>query len=69
MTIITAPDGYKYTQAASVELMRRVVAKTVYLSSAENDNAWTLVPDHEADAILAQQRSDAEMRKRENNII
>lgn len=69
MTIITAPDGYKYTQSASVELMRRVVAKTVYLSSAEDNTAWTLIPDHEADAILAQQQSTAEMRKRDNNII
>lgn len=48
-------EGYVFTQAADVEVSRRILTKMIYLADNDSLENWKEISQVEADAIAAEQ--------------
>ncbi len=55
MEIMTPRDGYVLTQAADVDVSRRILTKMIYLAENDSRENWKEILQTEADGIAAEQ--------------
>lgn len=53
-TVLVASDGYKLTQSADVDILKRSISKKVYLASTDSADNWKEITDEEAEEYKTQ---------------
>lgn len=54
ITVLTASEGHKLTQAGEVDILDRTITPKVYLAATDSPDNWREITDADADALRAE---------------
>ena len=57
MKLLDKKDGYKWTQAADVDIKDRIIASKMYLADSAKESDWKQITDAEAEILQEQQKT------------
>ena len=57
MKLLDKKDGYKWTQAADVDIKDRIIVSRMYLADSAQESDWKQITDAEAEALEKQQET------------
>lgn len=57
MKLLDEKDGYKWTQAADIDIKDRIIVSKMYLADSAQKSDWKLIPDSEAEILKKQQET------------
>ena len=57
MKLLDKKDGYKWTQAADVDIRDRIIASKMYLADSAKESDWKQITDAEAEILKEQQEA------------
>lgn len=64
--VLEAEEGHQLTQSdESVDLMKRMVSKIIYLAATDSPDNWKEITDEDAQAILDAQKAEREKAEAE----
>ena len=65
MKLLDKKDGYKWTQAADVDIKDRIIVSKMYLADSARESDWKQITDAEAEILEEQQKTvyEAERNK------
>lgn len=62
MKLLDEKDGYKWTQAADIDIKDRIIVSKMYLADSALESDWKQIPDSEAEILEKQQRTAFEAK-------
>ena len=63
MKLLDKKDGYKWTQAADVDIKERIIVSTIYLADSALESDWKQITDAEAELLKEQQKNAYEAER------
>lgn len=63
MKLLDKKDGYKWTQAADVDIKDRIIVSKIYLADSAQESDWKQIPDSEAEILKKQQETAYEAER------
>lgn len=66
MKLLDKKDGYKWTQAADIDIKERIFVSKMYLADSAQESDWKQITDAEAELLQEQQKEvfEAERKQR-----
>lgn len=66
MKLLDKKDGYKWTQAADIDIKERIIVSKIYLADSAQESDWKQITDAEAELLQEQQETayEAKLRQR-----
>ena len=55
MKLLDKKDGYKWTQAADIDIKERIIVSKMYLADSALESDWKQITDAEAEILEKQQ--------------
>ena len=63
MKLLDKKNGYKWTQAADIDIKDRIIVSKMYLADSAQESDWKLIPDSEAEILKKQQETAYEAER------
>lgn len=63
MKLLDKKDGYKWTQAANVDIKDRIIVTKMYLADSAQESDWKQITDAEAEILKKQQETAYEAER------
>ena len=63
MKLLNKKDGYKWTQAADVDIKDRIIVSKMYLADSAKESDWKQITDAEAEMLEEQQKAAYEAER------
>ena len=64
MKLLDKKDGYKWTQAADIDIKDRIIVSKMYLADSALESDWKLIPYSEAELLEKQQETAYEAERK-----
>ena len=64
MKLLDIKDGYKWTQAADIDIKERIIVSKIYLADSAKESDWKQITDAEAEALKKQQETAYEAERK-----
>lgn len=68
MKLLNKKDGYKWTQAADVDIKDRIIVSKMYLADSAKESDWKQITDAEAEILEEQQKTAYEAKLKQKII-
>ena len=65
MKLLDKKDGYKWTQAADVDIKNRIIVSKMYLADSAKESDWKQISDAEAEQLQEQQKAAYEAERKQ----
>lgn len=63
MKLLDKKDGYKWTQAADIDIKERIIVSKMYLADSAKESDWKQITDAEAELLKEQQKAAYEAER------
>ena len=65
MKLLDKKDGYKWTQAADIDIKDRIFVSKMYLADSAQESDWKQITDAEAEILKEQQKTAYEAERKQ----
>ena len=65
MKLLDKKDGYKWTQAADIDIRDRIIVSKMYLADSARESDWKQITDAEAELLQEQQKTAYEAERKQ----